>query len=164
METLDERIKVTNENLKALDKKLGEIQKKRKKAQAELESYRLREREIADKIEEDAAELHMDPILVNNKEMKIEVEPCQHYQWNICLDGISNEISKYLKNILAANNIVFEGSLRVHMDIPSLNLTAHKFFSLTYNYSKGKGDQFKSYIEKNHSRAPLVYIVNRKGS
>lgn len=57
METLDERIKVTNENLKALDKKLGEIQKKRKKAQAELESYRLREREIADKIEEDAKEL-----------------------------------------------------------------------------------------------------------
>lgn len=57
LETLDERIKVTNENLKALDKKLGEIQKKRKKAQAELESYRLREREIADKIEEDAKEL-----------------------------------------------------------------------------------------------------------
>ncbi len=57
METLDERIKVTNENLKALDKKLAEIQKKRKKAQAELESYRLREREIADKIEEDAKEL-----------------------------------------------------------------------------------------------------------
>ena len=48
---------MTNENLKALDKKLGEIQKKRKKAQAELESYRLREREIADKIEEDAKEL-----------------------------------------------------------------------------------------------------------
>ena len=54
---MDERIKVTNENLKALDKKLGEIQKKRKKSQAELESYRLREREIADKIEEDAKEL-----------------------------------------------------------------------------------------------------------
>jgi structural maintenance of chromosome 3 (chondroitin sulfate proteoglycan 6) len=54
---LEERIQVTNENLKALDKKLGEIQKKRKKSQAELESYRLREREIADKIEEDAKEL-----------------------------------------------------------------------------------------------------------
>merc|ERR1712029_1024854 len=39
------------------DKKLGDIQKKRKKAQAELESHRLKEREIADKIEEDAKEL-----------------------------------------------------------------------------------------------------------
>jgi structural maintenance of chromosome 3 (chondroitin sulfate proteoglycan 6) len=57
LETLDERIKVTNENLKNLDKKLGEVQKKRKKSQAELEAYRLREREIADKIEEDAKEL-----------------------------------------------------------------------------------------------------------
>ena len=57
LETLDERIRVTNESLKALDKKLGEVQKKRKKSQAELESYRLREREIADKIEEDAKEL-----------------------------------------------------------------------------------------------------------
>ena len=44
-------------NLKGLDKKLAEIQKKRKKAQVELESYRLKEREIADKIEEDAKEL-----------------------------------------------------------------------------------------------------------
>ena len=43
--------------MKALDKKLAEIQKKRKKAQVELESYRLKEREIADKIEEDAKEL-----------------------------------------------------------------------------------------------------------
>jgi len=43
--------------LKGLDKKLAEIQKKRKKAQVELESYRLKEREIADKIEEDAKEL-----------------------------------------------------------------------------------------------------------
>jgi hypothetical protein len=50
LETLDERIRVTNENLKALDKKLTEVQKKRKKSQAELESYRLREREIADKV------------------------------------------------------------------------------------------------------------------
>ncbi len=47
---MDERIRVTNENLKALDKKLTEVQKKRKKSQAELESYRLREREIADKV------------------------------------------------------------------------------------------------------------------
>ena len=43
--------------MKALDKKLADIQKKRKKAQQELESYRLKEREIADKIEEDAKEL-----------------------------------------------------------------------------------------------------------
>ena len=43
--------------MKALDKKLGDIQKKRKKAQQELESFRLKEREIADKIEEDAKEL-----------------------------------------------------------------------------------------------------------
>ena len=57
LETLDERFRVTNENLKTLDKKLGELQKKRKKSQTELESYRLREREIADKIEEDAKEL-----------------------------------------------------------------------------------------------------------
>ena len=43
--------------MKVIDKKLGDLQKKRKKAQAELESFRLKEREIADKIEEDAKEL-----------------------------------------------------------------------------------------------------------
>ena len=50
------------------------------------------------------------------------------------------------------------------MDIPSLNIAAHKFFSLTCNYPKGKGDQFKSYMEKNHPGAPLVHVVNGKGS
>jgi len=54
---LEGRIEITGANLKLLDKKLGDIQKKRKKAQAELESHRLKEREIADKIEEDAKEL-----------------------------------------------------------------------------------------------------------
>lgn len=54
---LEERIEITSTNLKLLDKKLADIQKKRKKAQAELESFRLKEREIADKIEEDAKEL-----------------------------------------------------------------------------------------------------------
>ena len=43
--------------MKAVDKKLADLTKKRKKAQVELESYRLKEREIADKIEEDAKEL-----------------------------------------------------------------------------------------------------------
>lgn len=57
MTDLEGRIEITGANLKLLDKKLGDIQKKRKKAQAELESHRLKEREIADKIEEDAKEL-----------------------------------------------------------------------------------------------------------
>merc|ERR1711981_1198154 len=54
---LEERISTTANNLKVIDKKLGDLQKKRKKAQAELESFRLKEREIADKIEEDAKDL-----------------------------------------------------------------------------------------------------------
>ena len=54
---LEGRIEITGANLKLLDKKLGDIQKKRKKAQVELETHRLKEREIADKIEEDAKEL-----------------------------------------------------------------------------------------------------------
>ena len=57
MTDLEGRIEITGANLKLLDKKLGDIQKKRKKAQVELETHRLKEREIADKIEEDAKEL-----------------------------------------------------------------------------------------------------------
>ena len=68
------------------------------------------------------------------------------------------------KNILAANNIVFEGSLRVHIDISLLNHAARKYFSLTYNYSKGKGDQFKSCMEHNYLGAPLIHVVKGKGS
>ena len=72
-------------------------------------------------------------------------------------------MSKHLKNILIENNIVFEGGLRVHMDVSSLDHVPHKFFSHTANYPKGEGDQFKSYMKKN-SEAPLVNVVNKKGS
>jgi len=54
---LDTRVKATQENMGVLDKKLSDVVKRRKKAQAELESARLREREIQEKIEEDAREL-----------------------------------------------------------------------------------------------------------
>ena len=70
----------------------------------------------------------------------------------------------YLKNILIENNIIFECSLWVHIDIPILNRVAHGYFSLTANYSKSKGNQFKLYIEKNYPSTCLVYVINYKGS
>lgn len=54
---LEKRIDTSNSSIKVLEKRLTDIQKKRKKAQGELETHRIREREIADKIEEDAKEL-----------------------------------------------------------------------------------------------------------
>lgn len=57
LKALEERLGGTQNNMKTLDKNLADIVKKRKKAQAELEASRLREREIQDKIEEDSKEL-----------------------------------------------------------------------------------------------------------
>jgi len=57
LKSLEERLEVTKNNMKGLDKNLQEVVKKRKKYQAELEASKLREREIQDKIEEDAKEL-----------------------------------------------------------------------------------------------------------
>merc|ERR1712223_2086001 len=48
LKDLTERIDVTGTNLKAVDKKLADLTKKRKKAQVELDAHRLKEREIAD--------------------------------------------------------------------------------------------------------------------
>merc|ERR1719430_1359211 len=57
LKALEERLEVTKTNMKGLDKNLQDIVKKRKKSQAELEAGRLREREVQEKIEEDAKEL-----------------------------------------------------------------------------------------------------------
>jgi len=57
LKSLEERLEVTKNNMKGLDKNLQDVVKKRKKYQAELEASKLREREIQDKIEEDAKEL-----------------------------------------------------------------------------------------------------------
>ena len=73
-------------------------------------------------------------------------------------------MSNYLKNILIENNIIFEASLQLYVDIPILNRVAHEYFSLTANYSKSKGDQFKLCIKKNYPSTCLVHIINYNGS
>merc|ERR1712024_265166 len=57
LKSLEDRLDITKTNMKGLDKNLQDVVKKRKKYQAELEASKLREREIQDKIEEDAKEL-----------------------------------------------------------------------------------------------------------
>ena len=57
LKSLEERLEATKTNMKGLEKNLADIVKKRKKSQAELEASRLREREVQEKIEEDAKEL-----------------------------------------------------------------------------------------------------------
>jgi len=57
LKSLEERLSVTQASMKTLDRNLNDVTKKRKKAQAELEASRLREREIQEKIEEDSKEL-----------------------------------------------------------------------------------------------------------
>jgi len=57
LNSLEDRLKATQESMKGLDKKLQDVVKRRKKAQAELEGARLREKEIQDRIEDDAKEL-----------------------------------------------------------------------------------------------------------
>ena len=57
LEALDKRYGITSESMKTAERKLMEMQKRRKKSQAELEAHRLKEREIADQIEEDAKDL-----------------------------------------------------------------------------------------------------------
>eukprot|EP00096_Caligus_rogercresseyi_P011256 TRINITY_DN4374_c0_g1_i1.p1 TRINITY_DN4374_c0_g1~~TRINITY_DN4374_c0_g1_i1.p1 ORF type:complete len:1212 (-),score=525.73 TRINITY_DN4374_c0_g1_i1:216-3815(-) len=57
LESLEGRIRSTQDSIRSIERKLSDLQKKRKKSQVELESYRLREREIAEKIEDDAKEL-----------------------------------------------------------------------------------------------------------
>merc|ERR1719266_12489 len=57
LEALDKRYGITSESMKTAERKLTEMQKRRKKSQAELEAHRLKEREIADQIEEDAKDL-----------------------------------------------------------------------------------------------------------
>ena len=74
-------------------------------------------RDLVERVEEVALRRNVTPLKTNGKEMKTTVEPCQNHQRNIWLDSTIIAMSKYLKNILTENNIVFEGDLRVHMDI-----------------------------------------------
>ena len=46
------------------------------------------------KIDAVAEEKNLALKLVNNQIIQTRMEPCQHYQWNICLEALSKEMAK----------------------------------------------------------------------
>ena len=52
-------------------------------------------------------------------------------------------MNKHMQLILQENSISLDLNLRVHLDIYDLVRAAHKEFSATANYPKGKGLKFK---------------------
>ena len=51
LESLESRIKAASDTQKGLERRLQDVQKKRKKAQAELEAHKLKEREVSPVLE-----------------------------------------------------------------------------------------------------------------
>ena len=65
------------------------------------------------------------------------MEPCQHHQWNICLEALSKDVAKCMKELLDESEALNDSDLIIHFDPASFVMAIDKESSLTCNYSKG---------------------------
>ena len=71
--------------------------------------------------------------------MHVSYEPCQHHERNVAVNGVGKAMDKCMRRTLEVNNISLDSQLRVHLNLGDLCRAAHKEFSLTALYQKGKG-------------------------
>ena len=94
-------------------------------------------REVCARIDAIAEEKNTPLKLVNNQKIQTRIEHCQHHQRNICLEALSKEIAKHMKELLNESEALNDSDLRIHSEPASFVMAIDKEFSLTCNYNKG---------------------------
>ena len=119
---------------------------------------------IGDIIDDIAKEKNQPPLIVDGEVMDASYEPCQHHERNVAVNGVGKAMDKYMRRIVEVNNVSLDSQLRVHFNLSDLCRAAHKEFSLTALYQKGKGELFKEFMESEHPGAFLFPIPNVNGT
>ena len=100
-------------------------------------------RNLCTKIEEVAEDKGIEKRSIDGQVMKTLVEPCQQNQRNICLDVVSREMVKHMKETLNDNAQAINVDFRMNLSIKECIGATEMDFSLLANYPKGKGEVFK---------------------
>ena len=103
-------------------------------------------RELCAMIDAVTEEKNMPLKLVNNQIMQTRMKPCQHHQQDICLQTLSKEMAKHMKELLDKSEALNDSDLRIHWDPDSFVMAIDKEFLLTCNYRKGKFKSISYYL------------------
>ena len=87
----------------------------------------------------------------------------QHLR-NVCINGVAKAVNKYMTEFLNESLDDISSFLRVSPDMAQVIRVFHKEFSLTANYPKGHGKQFRTWMIKRDLKEFLMHAERATGS
>ena len=89
---------------------------------------------------------------------------CFHHLRNTWIKGMDKEVTEKLRTILADSLEEIPSELWVTCVISALCRAWDKFFSLSCNYPKGKGEHWAAWLNHNRPGIPLYHVEGAQGS
>ena len=91
-------------------------------------------------------------------------QDCCHHLRNVWINGIAKAVYGFLGDVLEDSLDDISSFLRISPDLSQFIRAFHKEFSLTANYPKGHGDQFRTWMIENHPMEFLMHAERALGN
>ena len=94
----------------------------------------------------------------------VHEQDCFNHLRNVWINGVAKAVSGFMNEYLSDSLDDISSFLRISPDLAHILRAYHKEFSLTSNYPKGHGEQFRDWIIKNHPMEFLLHAERASGS
>ena len=94
----------------------------------------------------------------------VHEQDCFHHLRNVWINRVAKAVSEYMKDFLHDSLENISSFLCVSPDLANIIRAYHKEFSLTSNYPKGHGEQFRDWIIENYPLEFLLHAERATGS
>ena len=103
-------------------------------------------------------------LLVEHINGHVNEQYCMQHIRNVWINGVAKAVNRYMTEFL--NEILDDISsfLGVSPDLDHVIRAFHKEFSLTDNYPKGRGEQFRTWMIKRYPKEFLMHAERATGS
>ena len=98
-------------------------------------------------------------LLVEHINGHVNEQDCMQHLRNVWINGVAKAVNKYMTEFLNESLDDISSFLRVSPDMAQVIRVFHKEFSLTANYPKGHGKQFRTWMMK---RYPNEFLMHAK--
>ena len=103
-------------------------------------------------------------LLVEHINGHVNEKYCMQYLRNVWINGVAKAVNKYMIEFLNKSLDDISSFLRVSPDLAHAIHAFHKEFSITSNYPKGHGEQFRTWMMKRYPKEFLMHAERATGS
>ena len=103
-------------------------------------------------------------LLVEHINGHVNGQDCIHHLRNVWINGVAKSVNKYMTEFLNKSLDDISSFLIVSPDLAHIIHAFHKESSLTSNYPKGHGEQFRTWMMKRYPKEFFMHAKRSTGS